>query len=210
VVVNAATPVLMPWLEDVDAVLWAGLPGQEAGHAVAAALLGDIEPAGRLVTTFPVADGATPAWSVTPVDGDLAYTEGTFIGYRGHFAGRAPSPAFWFGHGLGYSTWEYPAAELLDGGGPPGVRVRVVNTGSRRSREVVQLYFQPTEPQHPVRLAGWTALTADPGESATVDVVADPRVCRYWNTPSNRWARLAAGQLIVARGLGDIRYVLDL
>ena len=45
VVVNAATPVLMPWLEDVDAILWAGLPGQEAGHAVAAALLGDIEPA---------------------------------------------------------------------------------------------------------------------------------------------------------------------
>lgn len=65
VVVNAATPVLMPWLHMVDAVLWAGLPGQEAGHAVAAALLGDIEPAGRLVTTFPVADGATPAWEVT-------------------------------------------------------------------------------------------------------------------------------------------------
>ena len=210
VVVNAATPVLMPWLEDVDAVLWAGLPGQEAGHAVAAALLGDIEPAGRLVTTFPAADGGTPAWSVTPVDGDLAYDEGTFIGYRGHFEGRAPAPAFWFGHGLGYSTWDYPAAELLGGDGPPGARVRVINTGSRRSREVVQLYFQPAEPEHPVRLAGWAALTADPGESATIDIVADPRVCRYWDPPSGRWARLGRGQLIVARGLGDVRHVLDL
>ena len=56
VVVNAATPVLMPWLDHVEAVLWAGLPGQEGGHAVAAALLGDIEPAGRLVTSFPAAD----------------------------------------------------------------------------------------------------------------------------------------------------------
>jgi beta-glucosidase len=83
VVLNAATPVLMPWLEDVDAVLWAGLPGQEAGHAVAAALLGDHEPAGRLVNSSPGADGAAPAWSVTPVDGDLAYAEGPFIGYRG-------------------------------------------------------------------------------------------------------------------------------
>lgn len=210
VVVNAATPVLMPWIQDVDGVLWAGLPGQEAGHAVAAALLGDIEPAGRLVTTFPAADGAAPAWSVTPVDGELAYTEGTFIGYRGHFAGRAPAPAFWFGHGLGYSTWEYPAAELLDGDGPPGVRVQVVNTGSRRSREVVQLYFRPAEPEHPVRLAGWAALAADPGESATVDVATDARMWRYWDTPSGRWARLARGQLIVARGLGDIRHVLDL
>src|SRR6185312_9254463 len=103
VVVNAATPVLMPWLSRVDAVLWAGLPGQEGGHAVAAALLGDIEPAGRLVTTFPSADGASPAWSVTPVDGDLVYSERTFIGYRGHEADRAPAPAFWFGHGLGYA-----------------------------------------------------------------------------------------------------------
>ncbi len=88
VVVNAATPVLMPWLDEIDAVLWAGLPGQEGGHAVAAALLGDIEPAGRLVTTFPTADGAAPAWSVTPVDGQLTYAEGTFIGYRGHYARR--------------------------------------------------------------------------------------------------------------------------
>jgi beta-glucosidase len=86
VVVNAATPILMPWLSRVDAVLWAGLPGQEGGHAVAAALLGDIEPAGRLVTTFPADDGKAPAWSVTPVDGRLAYAEGPFIGYRGHYA----------------------------------------------------------------------------------------------------------------------------
>jgi len=89
VVVNAATPVLMPWLDRVHAVLWVGLPGQEAGRAVAAALLGDQEPTGRLVTTFPAADAATPAWSVTPENGRLPYREGTFIGYRGHAAGRA-------------------------------------------------------------------------------------------------------------------------
>ena len=77
VVVNAATPVLMPWADRVDAVLVAGLPGQEGGHAVADALLGLREPSGRLVTTWPVADGATPAWSVTPVDGALPYDEGT-------------------------------------------------------------------------------------------------------------------------------------
>ena len=76
VVVNAATPVLMPWLDDVAAVMWAGLPGQEAGRAVAAALLGDIEPAGRLVTTFPREDGAAPAWQVVPDDGVLSYDEG--------------------------------------------------------------------------------------------------------------------------------------
>ena len=69
VVINSATPVLMPWLEQVDAVLWVGLPGQEGGHAIADVLLGTAEPTGRLVTTFPVADGDGPAWNVTPQEG---------------------------------------------------------------------------------------------------------------------------------------------
>jgi beta-glucosidase len=211
VVVNAATPVIMPWLDDVDGVLWAGLPGQEGGHAVAAALLGDIEPAGRLVTTFPTEDGATPAWSVTPVDGQLRYTEGTFIGYRGHAAGRAPKPAFWFGHGLGYSTWAYSDASLQPGAASPTVSVTVTNTGSRDSREVVQAYFQPTAADQPVRLVGWTSVTAAPGQSIRTHVQTDPRMWRRWDSATATWGLLeGGGQLMLARGLGDIRATLEL
>ena len=210
VVVNAATPVLMPWLDQVDAVLWAGLPGQEGGHAVAAALLGDIEPAGRLVTTFPVADGATPAWSVTPVDGRLDYLEGPFIGYRGHHAGRAPQPAFWFGHGLGYTSWRYDDARLV-AGESPAVAVTVTNTGDRDSREIVQVYFEPDEPDQPIRLVGWQAVRAGAGRSADVEVHTDPRLWRRWDTGAGRWGTLSgAGQLHVARGLGDIRFTLKI
>ncbi len=210
VVVNAATPVIMPWLDEVDAVLWAGLPGQEGGHAVAAALLGDIEPAGRLVTTFPVEDAATPAWSVTPVDGVLSYDEGTFIGYRGHFADRAPAPAFWLGHGLGYSTWEYSDAALVPGT-PTGVTVTVTNTGQRPSREVVQVYFQPSEGDQPVRLVGWQAVSVAAGESQAVTVQPDARLWRRWDASAGRWDTLSSGgRLIVARGLGDVRATLAL
>jgi beta-glucosidase len=208
VVVNAATPVLMPWLSSVDAVLWAGLPGQEGGHAVAAALLGDIEPAGRLVSTFPVADGAAPAWSVTPVDGAVVYSEGTFIGHRGHFAGRAPEPTFWFGHGLGYSTWSYGPATVVDG---RSVSVPVTNTGSRESREVVQVYLEPAAPDQPVRLVGWTAVTAAPGETVEVQVDTHARLWRRWDAEAGRWDALpAGGRLLVARGLGDVRATLPL
>lgn len=211
VVVNAATPVLMPWLEEVDAVLWAGLPGQEGGHAVAAALLGDIEPAGRLVTTFPAADGAAPAWSVTPVDGDLRYEEGPFIGYRGHHAGRVPAPLFWFGHGLGYADWSYADPEVTSGGEAPTVSVQVTNTGGRESREVVQVYYQPADPGQPVRLVGWQAVTAAPGASARVQVRTDQRMWRRWDAADNAWADLGRrGELLIARGLGDIRAVLPL
>ncbi|RKS75457.1 beta-glucosidase [Motilibacter peucedani] len=208
VVVNAATPVLMPWLDEVDAVLWAGLPGQEGGHAVAAALLGRVEPAGRLVTTFPAADGASPAWSVTPVDGDLAYDEGPFLGHRGHHAGRAPEPLFWFGHGLGLSSWEWSDAALSATGTPT---VRVTNTGPRRSREVVQAYLEPSGGY--VRLAGWAAVTLEPGQSAAVEVPLDRRVQRTWDAAAGAWApapERPAGRLLLARGLGDVRATLEL
>ncbi|SDO41514.1 beta-glucosidase [Nakamurella panacisegetis] len=210
VVVNAATPVLMPWLDQVDAVLWAGLPGQEGGHAIAAALTGLIEPAGRLVTTFPTADAATPAWNVTPVEGTVAYTEGTFIGYRGHAAGHAPAPLFWLGHGLGYSTWEYSDVTLT-ATTPPTLRATVTNTGGRDSREVVQVYFQPEEADQPVRLVGWTAVLVTAGARATVEITADARMWRRWDSTADRWSTLSGrGRLLLARGLGDIRATIEL
>nr|WP_296068585.1 glycoside hydrolase family 3 C-terminal domain-containing protein [uncultured Actinoplanes sp.] len=205
VVVNAATPVVMPWLSRVDAVLWAGLPGQEGGHAIAAALLGDIEPAGRLVTTFPEEDGKAPAWSVIPVNGDLRYDEGTFVGYRGHFAGRAPDPAFWLGHGLGYGRWEYSDVRLVLGDAP-SITATVRNVGKRTSREVVQVYLRPVEADEPVRLVGWKAVTVAPGESARVTVHTDRRLWRRWDSAAGTWTRLSdGGEFLVARGLGDIR-----
>ncbi|MEO6715601.1 MAG: glycoside hydrolase family 3 C-terminal domain-containing protein [Mycobacteriales bacterium] len=208
VVVNAATPALMPWIDSVDAILWAGIPGQEGGHAVAAALLGEIEPAGRLVTTFPSADDAAPAWSVKPAGGVVDYVEGTFIGYRGHYAGRAPAPAFWFGHGLGYSTWDYSPAALT---GASSLSVTVTNTGERTSREVVQVYFEPAASEQPVRLVGWTAVEVAAGASADVVVDCDRRLWRRWDDVASTWDVLPdEGRLLVARGLGDIRATFDL
>lgn len=222
VVVNAATPVLMPWAGEVDAILVAGLPGQEAGHAIADALLGVREPAGRLVTTWPAADGAAPAWEVEPDGLDLTYDEGTFVGHRGWYAGRAPAPAHWFGEGLGYGSWDYLSARVAtgmadsrdgdDGDGAdvgdesPTVEVTIRNISARTSREVVQVYLQPAEPEQPVRLVGWAAATVEPGAEQVVTVATEPRMWRRWDAAAHAWARLAAGgELLVARGLGDIR-----
>ncbi|WP_410655465.1 beta-glucosidase family protein [Amycolatopsis sp. lyj-112] len=204
VVVNAATPVLMPWLSQVDAVLWAGLPGQEAGAAVASALLGEVEPAGRLVTTFPARDGDGPVWSVTPVDGALPYAEGTAVGYRGWES----EPLFWFGHGLGYTTWEYGESSLTaEDDVVRTVSVDVTNTGARQGREVVQVYLRPGEPGEPVRLIGWAGISLAPGETGRVEVTCDPRVQRVWDRKS--WRPLSGeGTVVIARGLGDVRATL--
>ena len=204
VVVNAATPVLMPWLPQVDAVLWAGFPGQEAGDAVAAALLGEIEPAGRLVTTFPARDGQGPAWSTTPDDGRLEYSEGSAVGYRGW----TEKPLFWFGHGLGYTTWAYGSGEVRARDGVvETVSVELANTGERHGREVVQVYLRPSEPEEPVRLIGWAPVSLGAGERARVDVPCDARAQRVWL--DGGWRFLRGGTVLIARGLGDVRVTLD-
>ncbi|GAB3881638.1 beta-glucosidase family protein [Terrabacter terrigena] len=210
VVVNAATPVLMPWLDEVDAVLWAGIPGQEGGHAVAAALLGLVEPAGRLVTSFPAGDGGSPAWQVVPQDGVLPYAEGPFVGYRGHRSGAAPDPAFWFGHGLGYGSWSYGIPEVAADDESVRVAVPVENISDRPSREVVQVYLEPDEGEHPVRLVGWATQLVAPGETQTVVVECDARLWRRWDVARHAWVRLEGGTLLVARGLGDVRASIPL
>ncbi len=206
VVVNAATPVLMPWADDVDAILFVGLPGQEAGDAVAAALTGDVLPEGRLVTTFPAADGEGPAWTTTPVDGKLRYAEGRFVGYRGWRAG-AEQPAYWFGHGLGYTTWAYGAVRAAtdDEGLVQTVTTTVENCGEHAGIETVQVYLEPDDADQPVRLIGWAQARLDRGEAAQVRVECDPRLQRRWSVADHAWQPLTRGTILVGRSLGDVR-----
>jgi beta-glucosidase len=177
VVVNAGAPVLLPWADDVAAILLAWFPGQEFGNALADVLLGTTEPGGRLPTTWPRTEDGLP--STQPANGVLAYDEGIFVGYRAYERdGR--ELLFPFGHGLGYTTWEYHSLELRDG----RVFVRVSNTGERRGREVVQVYASKpgSAIERPPRwLAGFAIAEADPGEEVEVEVTIDPRAFQHWD-----------------------------
>jgi beta-glucosidase len=206
VVVNAGSPVELPWADDVAAVLLAWFPGQEAGHALADVLLGVAEPGGRLPTTWPVAAADCPVLSVTPVDGVLRYDEGVFIGYRA-WQRSGVAPRFAFGHGLGYTSWAYEdlAVPPRSTGGTT-VTVTVRNTGSRAGREVVQVYARPVSPDdsRPQRwLAGFASVVAGPGGTATVTIEVPERVFQVWD---GGWTTVAGDYVIeVAHSLGDIR-----
>jgi beta-glucosidase len=204
VVVNSGGPVELPWHEAVDAVLLGWFPGQEAGGALADVLFGVTEPGGRLPTTWPVRTGDAPVLTTTPVDGMLGYVEGPHIGYRAWLrSGRRP--AYWFGHGLGYTTWEYERLEAparIDPHGGAEVRVRVRNTGSRTGREVVQVYLADPAggpgAAGSLRLAGFTAVRAEPGESVTALVRIEPRAFQQWSTGHGGWRPRPGASLLLA------------
>ena len=187
-IVNAGAPVLLPWADRVPAVLLAWFPGQEAGNALADVLLGLAEPGGRLPTTWPASEDGLP--STRPARGVLAYDEGTAIGYRREGAARFP-----FGHGHGYTLWEYLGIEAVEG----GVRVRVANGGTRRGREVVQVYADRPER----RLVGFAAVEADPGEQAEVEVAIGDGALARWD---GGWVvEPGAYELSAGRSVADLR-----
>jgi beta-glucosidase len=150
VVVNSGAPVDMPWLDSVPAALLAWFPGQQAGTALTRVLLGDAEPGGRLPTTW-----RSTGWpSPQPDGGVLPYAEETAIGYRSSAPYVLP-----FGHGSGYTTWEYVGFAASGA----GVAVTVRNTGARAGREVIQVYADGW-------LAGFASILAEAGETVTAEI----------------------------------------
>jgi beta-glucosidase len=215
VVLNAGSPVdLRSWLDRVPSVLQVWFPGQAFGEALAAVLCGDEEPGGRLPTTMPVRFEDGPAFLSYPGEGGrVIYGEGVFMGYRGYDE-RAVEVAFPFGHGLGYTTFDYGSATVSITGSADGdlvahVRVPVTNTGSRPGAEVVQCYVRDVESsvrRPPRELAAWAKVRLDPGETREVALTLDRRAFSFWHPRKRRWAvEPGAFEVAVGRSSRDLR-----
>ena len=199
VIVNSGSPVIMPWRDDAAAVILTYFGGQEYGSAVAAMLAGSREPGGRLPTTWPAATEDVPVIDVTPVNGVLRYHEGIHIGYRAWL--RADRrPAYPFGFGLGYTTWQLTDASidsLIDGNAE--ITVGVSNTGARAGKHVVQVYAERPDSivDRPVRwLVAHAVVRLDAGESALVALNVRARDLAYWDAG---W-QLEAGEFTLRIG----------
>jgi beta-glucosidase len=184
VVVNSGSPVLLPWRDEVSAILVGYFGGQEFGHAIADILSGRREPGGRLPTTWPSEESDAPVLGVTPEGGVLRYSEGIHVGYRAWLkAGR--TPAFPFGHGLGFTTWSISNLRAVSvEGGAFDVEVDIQNTGGRNGKQIVQAYLErPTsDVDRPVRwLVAFETCTLDAGEIDKVKLVVPRRAFANWD-----------------------------
>lgn len=184
VVVNAGSPVLLPWRDEVAAIVLGYFGGQEFGSAIADILSGAAEPGGRLTSTWPAALDDVPVLDVTPTDGALRYDEGIHIGYRAWLK-AGTEPAFAFGSGLGYTSWSLAAGAVLGSiaDGTAAVTVAASNTGARAGKQVVQVYASRGDSavDRPVRwLVGFAVARAAAGESVELSIPLSARSLSYW------------------------------
>ncbi len=205
VVLQNGSPVEMPWLRKVKAVLESYLGGEAGGRAAVELLLGKENPSGKLAETFPVCLKDNPSYLNFPGSRQyVEYREGVFIGYR-YYASAKVAPLFPFGYGLSYTTFaledlRLSAEEYRAGDAPVKVSCLVKNTGERSGREVVQIYVKApgvAAVKPAIELKGFAKVALAPGEAKRMEIeLAD---LRYWDTDAACWA-LEAGTYTVCAG----------
>jgi beta-glucosidase len=190
VVVNAGSPIELPWAEDAGAVLVAWYPGEEGADGLADVLAGVSEPSGRLPITFPQRIEDTPAYGHYPgTEGKVVYGEGVFVGYR-HYETAGVAPRFPFGHGLSYTTFSYGAPHVVQEPGHVVLDLAVTNTGARAGTEVVQVYVRPVAPRVPRPdrgLAAFAKVTIPPGATAAVELELGDGAFSRWDLDQHGW-----------------------
>ncbi|GIJ66820.1 beta-xylosidase/alpha-l-arabinosidase [Virgisporangium ochraceum] len=187
------------------AVVQAFFPGQRGGQAIAEVLTGAVDPSGRLPVSIPRDAGGVPTTYLSPP-----------LGRRSDVSSVDPTPAFPFGHGLGYTTFEWTDASsdgiwTTDGEVTAAVTVR--NTGRRAGTEVVQLYLhdpvaQTTRPV--VRLVGYARVPLAPGARARVVFTVPADATSFTGVDGHRLVEPGDVELRFGRSSGDVAATLPL
>lgn len=201
VVIAAGSPVELPWLDDVAAVVQAWYGGQEVGHAVADVLLGGAEPSGRLPLVWPADSRQHPGLLNFPGEaGRVRYGEGVHVGQRAYDR-LGLEPLFPFGHGGSYTTFAHGDVAVdttVDG---IAVTLDVTNTGDRAGVEVVQVHA------HGIgdvarRLVGFSRVELPAAATRPVRVAIDHDRLAHWDPGEHHWVPATGPVPLEVSGLG--------
>jgi beta-glucosidase len=221
VVMNSGASISMnEWIDKVPSVVQVWFPGQEGGNAIADILFGDVNPSGKLPTTFLRKWEDSPAYGNFPGSkGNVEYKEGIFVGYR-YFDRRSVladkkniEPLFPFGHGLSYTTFEYGDLDII----PEKVNINdkiqvqftLLNTGKVAGAEVIQLYIGDEEAsvERPVKeLKAFKKVFLKSGEKQVVSLTLDKKALSFYDVNRKDWvAEPGRFNVMIGSSSRDIR-----
>jgi beta-glucosidase len=214
VVLINATPIEMPWINKVSAIVEAFYPGQMGGDAIANVLSGKINPSGKLPNTFPLKMEDVLAMQYYPGDlktGLTKYGEGLKVGYR-QFDDDGTQPLFPFGFGLSYTAFEMKNLRVeKNSKNEVTVTVDITNTGAVAGAEVAQVYVSDVEASvyRPVKeLKGFEKVYLQPGETKTAVIKLDRFAFSFYSEKENGWA-LESGEFQILVGNSSRNIVLQ-
>lgn len=213
VVLNCGSPVEMPWVDQVSAVLQLWYDSQEQGNALADILFGDVSPSGKLPMTFPKHLQDNPSYINFPGEnGKVFYGEGIFVGYR-YYEKKGIQPLFPFGHGLSYTNFEYRNLQLDKESISLDDRVHfsleVKNSGTCFSKEVIQVYVRAinasvSRPEK--ELKTFKKISLEPGETHKIKFSLDREAFWFYDPDKKGW-QVNSGEyeILIGASSSDIR-----
>ena len=210
---NGSAIDMQAWIDDVDAVIEAWLPGQAGSGAIIDILYGDVNPSGKLGETFPMRLEDIPSHLNFPGERDkVRYGEGIFVGYRGYDALKR-EVLFPFGFGLSYTTFAYSNLRIsqktfaIDDS--LTVTLDVTNTGDRDGKEIVQLYVHDVSaklPRPEKELKAFAKVALQAQETKTVSFNLDKSAFSYYDPAYGQWlAEAGEFEILVGSSSADIR-----
>lgn len=214
VVLSNGSPIEMPFLSDVKAILEAYLTGQASGKAICDLLYGEVNPSGKLAETFPLKLSDNPSYLNFPGEVDkVEYKEGIFVGYR-YYDKKAMDVLFPFGYGLSYTNFEYSNLKIskneIDDTEKVTVSVNIKNIGDIFGKEIVQLYIRDKESSvtRPEKeLKGFEKIGLEPGEEKEVTFILNKRSFAYYNVDLGDW-HVESGEFEILIGKSSREIVL--
>ncbi len=213
VVLSNGSPIEMPWLADVPAILEIYLAGQAGAGATADILFGAANPSGKLAETFPLTQSDSASDAHFPGHPkQVVYREGLHIGYR-DFETLGKPVLFPFGHGLSYTRFTYSrlglSADTLAEGDEVTARLIITNSGERAGAEIVQLYVRDVEstlPRPAKELKGFAKVHLQPGQSQSLTFTLDKRAFAFYSVEQGDWVvEPGAFEIMVGASSADIR-----
>jgi beta-glucosidase len=207
VFITSGSAVEMPWIDKVRCVVQNWYAGMEGGNAMADIVFGDVNPSGKLPITFPKKLEDSPAHAIGQYDdNDCEYKEGLLVGYR-YYDTKKVEPLFPFGHGLSFTEFTY--SNLKIDPATLEVRVDIKNTGTRKGKEVAQLYIHDVEsslPRPDIELKGFEKVELAPGETKQLVFHLNERSLSFYDPEARRWvAEPGQFDVLVGSSSRDIR-----
>ena len=213
VVLSNGSPVAMPWLNDVAAILEGYLGGQAGAGALADILVGKVNPSGKLAETFPLRLRDNPSYHYFPGGpATVEYRESIYVGYR-YYDAVQQAVAFPFGFGLSYTSFAYSdlriSQDSLTESDTLTVTLTVKNTGRVAGKETVQVYVRDVEAStfRPEKeLKGFAKVELGAGEETAVTIHLNRRAFAFYNTHINDWTvETGTFDILVGASSQDIR-----
>ena len=188
-VLTTGRPLTLGWEnENMDAILCTWALGSEAGHAIADVLYGEVNPSGKLTTSFPYSVGQEPLYYNHKSTGRPHPDYEPYKKFVSCYIDVVNGPLYPFGYGLSYTSFEYSPVTLSAGTMSPDgsvtASVTVTNTGSRDGKETVQLYVHDvlsTSTRPVLELKGFEKIFLKAGESKEVSFTINAETLGYYN-----------------------------